>query len=334
MRSAWRRRRKRRARASSRDTPALSIDPAGVRKRDRDADRARARRPYRARRQRPSRRVDAASSRRRCFRSRPMWSSPSRSARGLPKRSPIAARSAIPTCRQPLPHRRRRPADVVGPLDHLGRPIRAAIAQAPARRHRAQSIRSSARSRSSMPGPACSAMRVHRMPQIGEISPGSLAGERVRRSWPQHHGDGRTDDRARDRRRRRSWRLFLPYELVWAGGKLGRAGRSRPLFFAAHSDRDRGSRCRDSAEAAQAARGSDSDAARRKGGRASRRQGGAQAGRGGREAAAQALDATRRPTPEREPGNTAAPHCRRSRRSPPERHKEAEKAASGVGLAS
>ena len=32
---------------------------------------------------------------------------------------------------------------------------------------------------------------VHRMPQIGEIEPRRLAGERLRRPRPQHHGDGR-----------------------------------------------------------------------------------------------------------------------------------------------
>ena len=64
---------------------------------------------------------------------------------------------------------------------------------------------------------------VHRMPQIGEVAPGvwltsafgghginttAIAGELIA---ARHH-----------RERRRRWRLFLPYELVWAGGRLGR----------------------------------------------------------------------------------------------------------------
>jgi glycine/D-amino acid oxidase-like deaminating enzyme len=63
---------------------------------------------------------------------------------------------------------------------------------------------------------------VHRMPQIGEIAPGlwvasafgghginttAIAGELIARAIVDH------DD---------AWRLFLPYELVWAGGKVGR----------------------------------------------------------------------------------------------------------------
>src|SRR5665213_448443 len=63
---------------------------------------------------------------------------------------------------------------------------------------------------------------VHRMPQIGEISPGvwlasgfgghglnttAMGGELVARGIVE--GD-------------ETWRLFAPYELVWAGGKLGR----------------------------------------------------------------------------------------------------------------
>ena len=63
---------------------------------------------------------------------------------------------------------------------------------------------------------------VHRMPQIGEISPGvwlasgfgghglnttAMGGELVARGIVE--GD-------------QTWRLFAPYELVWAGGKLGR----------------------------------------------------------------------------------------------------------------
>jgi glycine/D-amino acid oxidase-like deaminating enzyme len=64
---------------------------------------------------------------------------------------------------------------------------------------------------------------VHRMPLIGEISPGlwvasafgghginttAMAGQLIARAVVER------DD---------TWRLFLPYELVWAGGSLGRA---------------------------------------------------------------------------------------------------------------
>jgi glycine/D-amino acid oxidase-like deaminating enzyme len=63
---------------------------------------------------------------------------------------------------------------------------------------------------------------IHRMPQVGEVVPGlwlasafgahgintsAMAGELIAGAITEH------DDR---------WRLFLPYELVWAGGRLGR----------------------------------------------------------------------------------------------------------------
>jgi glycine/D-amino acid oxidase-like deaminating enzyme len=64
---------------------------------------------------------------------------------------------------------------------------------------------------------------VHRMPQIGEVSPGVwLAGAFGNQGLATSAMAGRLiaagvvdgDDR---------WRAFLPYELVWAGGGLGRA---------------------------------------------------------------------------------------------------------------
>ena len=81
----------------------------------------------------------------------------------------------------------------------------------------------SGRSRSRICGAARSAASVHRMPQIGEIEPGqwvasgfgghglnttAMAGELIAR------GIVEKDD---------TWRLFAPYELVWAGGVAGRA---------------------------------------------------------------------------------------------------------------
>lgn len=78
---------------------------------------------------------------------------------------------------------------------------------------------------------------VHRMPQIGELAPGlwlasgfgghglnttAMAGELIARAIV----DG--DD---------AWRLFLPYELVWTGGTLGRAAAQ--VGYLAHRVRSR-----------------------------------------------------------------------------------------------
>ena len=97
-------------------------------------------------------------------------------------------------------------------------------------RHPARSIRSSTTSRSNTPGPASMAYAVHKMPQIGELAPGywlasafgghglnttAMAGEMIARAIL----DG--DDR---------WRLFSPYELVWAGGAFGRAAAQALLW--------------------------------------------------------------------------------------------------------
>ena len=165
--SGWRRRRSRPARASSRDTPALEIDPAGVRKRVRRRRRACERRISCW----PATCISARSCRtspRRCCRSSyvavtaplgPAWAT----------QSPIAARSATPMRPTSLSYRRRRPADVGG-RDHLGgRP--APLSQAPAGRHR-RDLPATRRGRDR----ACLVGRhrpsVHRMPQIGEVSPG------------------------------------------------------------------------------------------------------------------------------------------------------------------
>jgi len=76
------------------------------------------------------------------------------------------------------------------------------------------------------------AYAVHKMPQIGELAPGywiagafgghglnttAMAGEMIARAIIE--GDDR-------------WRLFSPYELVWAGGRLGRA-TAQLLFWTA-----------------------------------------------------------------------------------------------------
>jgi gamma-glutamylputrescine oxidase len=74
------------------------------------------------------------------------------------------------------------------------------------------------------------AYAVHKMPQIGELAPGywlasafgghglnttAMAGEMIARAILE--GDDR-------------WRLFSPYELVWAGGRFGRAA-ARTMFW-------------------------------------------------------------------------------------------------------
>jgi gamma-glutamylputrescine oxidase len=74
------------------------------------------------------------------------------------------------------------------------------------------------------------AYAVHKMPQVGELAPGywiagafgghglnttAMAGEMIARAIME--GDDR-------------WRLFSPYELVWAGGRLGRAA-AQAMFW-------------------------------------------------------------------------------------------------------
>ena len=93
------------------------------------------------------------------------------------------------------------------------------------------------------------AYAVHKMPQIGELAPGywiagafgghglnttAMAGEMIARAIM----DG--DDR---------WRLFSPYELVWAGGRLGRAVAQMAFWAGQARDGLRGkiARYRDSA---------------------------------------------------------------------------------------
>ncbi len=69
---------------------------------------------------------------------------------------------------------------------------------------------------------------VHRMPQIGEITPGLWLLERLRLARAQHHRDGRRDRGARHRRRRqdladlRAVRAGLVRRRVWPRGAAGR----------------------------------------------------------------------------------------------------------------
>lgn len=82
-----------------------------------------------------------------------------------------------------------------------------------------------------------SGVTVHRMPQIGELSPGvwlasgfgahginttAMAGELVARAIVDGH---------------QGWRAFLPFELVWAGGRLGRAAVQTHYWY--HRTRER-----------------------------------------------------------------------------------------------
>jgi glycine/D-amino acid oxidase-like deaminating enzyme len=64
---------------------------------------------------------------------------------------------------------------------------------------------------------------IHRMPQIGELQPGvwlasGLGGQGLNTSALAGHLIARAIVEGDD-----TWRLFLPYELVWAGGRAGRA---------------------------------------------------------------------------------------------------------------
>jgi glycine/D-amino acid oxidase-like deaminating enzyme len=92
---------------------------------------------------------------------------------------------------------------------------------------------------------------VHRMPQIGEIAPGlwvasafgshginttAIAGELIARALVDH------DD---------AWRLFLPYDLVWAGGRLGRTVLQANVWARRGGDRVRAGLARKRRAAAQ-----------------------------------------------------------------------------------
>ena len=141
------------------------------------------------------------------------------------------------------------------------------------------------------------AYAVHKMPQIGELAQGywlasafgghglnttAMAGEMIARAILE--GDDR-------------WRLFSPYELVWAGGRSGRAAAQALLWSMQMRDSLQGEaralsrpgaargRCTPDPLRGRArdAQGRSRTAARRGGGAAHRRAGGAAAcGRGGR----------------------------------------------------
>jgi gamma-glutamylputrescine oxidase len=71
--------------------------------------------------------------------------------------------------------------------------------------------------------PAQLGIALHRMPQIGELSPGlwlasAFGGHGINTTAMAGIIIARAIAEADD-----TWRLFLPFELVWAGGRLGRA---------------------------------------------------------------------------------------------------------------
>ena len=186
----------------------------------RDAVGAAARLAHRAGRQHPSRRAaeavvgDAAAGVALCRRHRAAWRAPRR-GHHLPG---IGHRQRR---RRSVPDRRWRPADVGLAGDHLG-----GAAAAFCRRHRAPHPHHlspvSARSRFEDVFGGAVGQTVHGMPQIGQLRKGlwvtsgfgrqglntsAIAGQLVAQGilW----GDER-------------WRLFSPFELVWAGGPTGR----------------------------------------------------------------------------------------------------------------
>ncbi len=186
----------------------------------RDAVGAVARLAYRARRQHPSRRAaaaavgDAAAGLALCRRDRAARRA---SGRGhhLPGFGDRQRRH------RPFPHRGRRPADVGSARKPPGKRGRSAL-PAPLRAASARSSRSSARSRSPMSSAArsgrpCTACRRSASCVSGlwvasgfgrqGLNTSAMAGQLIARSilW----GDER-------------WRLFSPFELVWAGGPTGR----------------------------------------------------------------------------------------------------------------
>ena len=156
--------------------------------------------------------------------------------------STIAARSAIRSFRQPLSHRRRRPADAVGPLDDMG--AQSAPLRAGAHR-RYQKIYPQLKNVSvDYNWSGTLGNTVHRMPQIGELGQGvwlasgfgghglnttAMAGNLVARAIVE--GD-------------QTWREFSPFELVWAGGIAARAGVQMRNWIKRYRDRIEQSRAK------------------------------------------------------------------------------------------
>ena len=127
-----------------------------------------------------------------------------------------------PVGRQPLSRRVRRPPDLVRPHDDVAGQARG-ISSVRSRAISREPSRNSARSTIDHAWSGTLGNAVHRMPQIGELSPGlwlasgfgghglnttAMAGNLVARAIVEGS---------------QTWRMFAPYELIWAGGSLGRA---------------------------------------------------------------------------------------------------------------
>ncbi len=218
------------------DTPAIAIDPAGVRKRIDTPERARARGACGARRQCAARRLDAAARARRCCRSPPIVLVTEPIGRVCSE--VVRYRGAVSDTNRADNHYRivGGDRDCSGPgACGPGRPIRAG-----SRRGLVADIRRNF--------PALGKVEIahlwrgtlgraiHRMPQIGEIESGlwvasgfgghglnttAMGGELIARGIVEND---------------QTWRLFAPYELVWAGGVLGRA-LAQGIYWGSAADR-------------------------------------------------------------------------------------------------
>ena len=124
--------------------------------------------------------------------------------------------------RQSLPHRRRRSLDAVGPRDRVGEGS-APLCRRADRRH--QKNLSAARRRH---GRLCLGRHPghYDAPDAADRRTwaGRLARQRLRRPWAEHHGDGRQYRRARDRRRRRDLAAIHAVR-IGLGGRRVRPGR-------------------------------------------------------------------------------------------------------------
>jgi gamma-glutamylputrescine oxidase len=92
---------------------------------------------------------------------------------------------------------------------------------------------------------------VHRMPQIGEAAPGvwlasGLGGQGLNTAALAGHLIARAIVEGDD-----TWRLFLPYELVWAGGRAGRAIFAAATLWSWRRETARARRARARAERAE-----------------------------------------------------------------------------------
>ena len=131
--------------------------------------------------------------------------------------------------RQSLSHRRRRPLDVVGPLDAWARDPRRYVGALTADIKKTYPQLGDVAADYAWAGTL--GITMHRMPQIGELGPGvwlasgfgghglnttAMAGNIIARAIVD--GD-------------QTWRQFTPFELVWAGGAFGRAAAQMRVWI-------------------------------------------------------------------------------------------------------